>query len=108
MSIISGIVPSLKGTWTIKIDLILSYYTPYCIAAMTSPLQIHQLVRAFLFCLLGSTLFSDAASSIDLIYLMPLQDLALVLTYDWGSIALSYLYHAMDSFIHRAKRLCGF
>ena len=60
---------------------------------MTSPAQVDQVARAFLVYLLGSTLFSDPTSFIDLMYLPPLRDLDLVSTYDWGSVALSYMYH---------------
>ena len=73
--------------------------------AATSGLQV---IRAFLVYLLGTTLFADTASSIDLMFLMPLRDLDLVSTYDWGSCALAYLYRSMDELVRGAKRFCGF
>ena len=76
--------------------------------AATSGLQIDQVVRAFLVYLLGTTLFADTASSIDLMFLMPLRDLDLVGTYDWGSCAFAYLYRSMDELVRGAKRFCGF
>ena len=44
--------------------------------------EIDQVVRAFIVYLLGTTLFVDTASSIDLIFLSLLRDLDLVATYD--------------------------
>ena len=99
-------VPPLKGTRTIKFDAILSHYTAARVESITSPAQIDQVARAFLVYLLGSTLFPDTASSIDLMYLPPLQDLDFISSYDWGSAALSYLYHRMDALVRGAKRLC--
>ena len=100
--------PPLKGTRTIKFDAILSHYTAARVESMTSHAQVDQVARAFVVYLLGSTLFPDMASSIDLMFLPPLWDLDLVSSYDWGSIALSYLYHGMDTLVPGAKRLCGF
>ena len=77
-----GMVPDMKGTHTIKVDSIRSYYTCQRVEAATSGLQIDQVVRAFLVYLLGTTLFADTASSIDLMFLMSLRDLDLVSTYD--------------------------
>ena len=101
-------VPPLKGTRTIKFDTILSHYTVARVASMTSPAQVDQVARAFLVYLLGSTLFPNLASSIDLMYLPLLRDLDLVSSYDWGFAALSYLYQGMDALVRGAKRLCGF
>ena len=103
-----GMVPDMKGTHTIKVDSIRSFYIRQRIEAATSSLQIDQVVRAFLVYLLGTTLFADTASSIDLMFLMPLRDLDLVGTYDWGSCALAYLYRNMDELVRGAKRFCGF
>ena len=77
-----GMVPDMKETHTIKVDSIQSYYTQERVEAATSGLQIDQVVRAFLVYLLGTTLFADTTSSIDLIFLMPLRDLDLVSIYD--------------------------
>ena len=101
-------VPPLKGTKTIKFDAIMSHYTAARVESMTSPTQIDHVARAFLVYLLGSTLFPDTASSINLMYLPPLRDLDLISSFDWGSVALSYLYHGMDALVRGAKRLCGF
>ena len=101
-------VPPLKGTKTIKFDAILSHYIVARVASMTSPAQVDQVAWAFFVYLLGSTLFSNPASLIDLIYLPHLRDLDLISTYDWGSVTLSYLYHGMDALVRGAKRLCGF
>ena len=53
-------------------------------------------------------MFADAASSLDLVFVMPLRDLDLVSSYDWGSCALAYLYRGMDETVRRARRFCGF
>ena len=103
-----GMVPDMKGTHTIKIDSIRSHYTRQRVEAATSGAEIDQVVRAFLVYLLGTTLFADTASSIDLMFLMPLRDLDLVSTFDWGSCALAYLYRSMDELVRGAKRFCGF
>ena len=66
------------------------------------------MVRSFLLYLLGTTLFADAASSLDLVFVMPLRDLDLVSSYDWGSCALAYLYRGMDEIVRRVRRFCGF
>ena len=78
------------------------------VEAATSGVEIDQVIRAFLIYLLGTTLFADTASSIDLMFLMPLRDLNLVGTYDWGSCAFAYLYRSMDELVRGAKRFCGF
>ena len=66
------------------------------------------MVRSFLLYLLGTTLFADAASSLDLVFVMPLRDLDLVSSYDWGSCALAYLYRGMDKIVRRARHFYGF
>ena len=66
------------------------------------------MVWSFLLYLLGTTLFADAASSFDLVFVMPLRDLDLVASFDWGSCALAYLYRGMDETVRQAKRFCGF
>ena len=66
------------------------------------------MVRAFIFYLLGTILFCDAASSVDLVLLMALRDVDLIHTYNWGSAALAYLYWSMDDFVRGARRPCGF
>ena len=63
---------------------------------------------SFLLYLLGTTLFADAASSLDLAFVMPLRDLDLVATYDWGSCALAYLYRSMDETVRKARHFYGF
>ena len=98
----------MKRTHTIKIDSIRSYYTQTRVEAATTPRAIDQVVRAFLVYLLGTILFADTASSIDLIFLPPLQDLDLVAPYNWGSYALAYLYRSMDETIHRARQFYCF
>ena len=103
-----GMVLDIKGTHTIKINSICSHYTMERVQAATTGLQIDQVVRAFLIYLLKTTLFADTVSSIDLIFLMPLRDLDLVSTYDWGSCALAYLYRSMDEMVRGAKRFYGF
>ena len=103
-----GMVPDMKGTHTIKVDSIRSFYTRPRVEATTSGAEIDQVVRAFLVYLLGTRLFADTTSSIDLMFLMPLRDLDLVGTYDWGSCALAYLYRSMDELVRGAKQFCGF
>ena len=48
-------------------------------------------------------LFADTSSFIDMMFLIPLRDLDLVSTYDWGSCALAYLYRSMDELVRGAK-----
>ena len=57
---------------------------------------------------LGTILFCDAASSMDLVVLMALRDVDLIHIYDWGSAALAYLYWGMNEFVRGARRFCGF
>ena len=73
-----------------------------------TPHQIDKVVRAFILYLLGTTLFYDAASSVDLVLLMALRDVDLIHTYDWGSAALAYLYWGIDEFVRGARQFCGF
>ena len=94
-----SMVPDMKGTHTIKVDSIRSFYTCERVEAATSGAEIDQVIRAFLVYLLGTMLFADTASSIDLIFFMPLRDLDLVSTFDWGSCALAYLYRSMDELV---------
>ena len=103
-----GMVPEMKGTHSLKFDSIRAYYTRERVVAATTGREIDQVVRSFLLYLLGSTLFTDAASSLDLVFVMPLRDLDLVATYDWGSCALAYLYRSMDEIVRQARRFCGF
>ena len=91
-----GMVPEMKGTHSLKFDSIRAYYTRERFAAATTGQEIDQVVRSFLLYLLVTTLFVDVASSLDLIFVMPLRDLDLVASYDWGSCALAYLYRGMD------------
>ena len=85
-----------------------SHYTRERVAATTTGREIDQVVRAFLLYLLGTTLFADTASSINMIFLMPLRDLDLVATYDWGSCALAYLYQSIDEIVHGARQFYDF
>ena len=77
-------------------------------AAATTGQEIDQVVRSFLLYLLGTTLFADTASSLDLIFMMPLRDLDVITSFDWGSCALAYLYRSMDDTTRRARRFYGF
>ena len=103
-----GVVPDMKGIHTMKIDSLRAYYTRDRVAAATSDQAVDQVVRSFLLYLLGTTLFADAASSLDLIFIMPLRDLDRVSSFDWGSCALAFLYRGMDDTVRWARRLCGF
>ena len=98
----------MKGMHTMKVDSFRAHYTRDRIVAITTGRQIDQLVRSFLLHLLGTTLFADAASSLDLVFVMPLRDLDLVSSFDWGSCALAALYWGMDDTVHRARRFCWF
>ena len=80
--ILLGVVPDMKGTHTMKIDSLRAYYTRERIAAATSDQAVDQVVRSFLLYLLGTTLFADAASSLDLVFVMPLRDLDRVSSFD--------------------------
>ena len=66
------------------------------------------MVRSFLLYLLGTTLFADAVSFLDLVFVMPLRDLDLVSSYDWGRYALAYLYRGMDETVRQARCFYGF
>lgn len=103
-----GMVPGMKGTHTIKVDSICSFYTRERVGAATTGLQIDQVVKAFLVYLLGTTLFVDTTSSIDLMFLMPLRDVDMISSFDLGSCALAYLYRSMDELVRGARRFCGF
>ena len=70
--ILLGVIPDMKGTHTMKIDSLRAYYTRERIAAATSDQAVDQVVRSFLLYLLGTTLFADTASSLDLVFIMPL------------------------------------
>ena len=99
-------IPDMKGTHTIKLDSIRSFYTQERVTMMTSARDINQVMWAFLVCLLGTTLFTNTTSSMDMMFFMPFQNLDLVATYDWDSCA--YLYKSMDEVVCGAKRFCGF
>ena len=77
-----GIVPEMKGTHSLKFDSIRAYYTHERVANATTGREIDQVVRSFLLYLLGTTLFADASSSLDLVFMMPLRDLDLVSSYN--------------------------
>ena len=98
----------MNGTHSLKFDSIRAHYTCKRVAAATTGQEIYQVVRSFLLYLLGTTLFADAASSLDLIFVMPLRDLDLVASFDWKSYTLAYLYRSMDDTVRRARRFCGF
>ena len=87
-----GIVPTMKGTYTVKFDLIHTHYSSIRAKDIITHWQIDQVVRAFIFYILGATFFCVATSSVDLIFLMVLRDVDLIYTYDWGSATLAYLY----------------
>ena len=97
-----------RDTHTMKIDSLRAFYTRDRVAAATSDQAVDQVVRSFLLYLLGTTLFADAASSLDLVFFMPLRDLDRVSSFDWGSCALAFLYRGMDDMVRWARRLCGF
>ena len=103
-----GMVPEMKGTHSLKFDSIRAHYTRERVVAATIGQEIDQVVRSFLLYLLGTTLFANAASSLDLVFVIPLRDLDLVSLYDWGSCALAYLYRGMDETVRRARCFCGF
>ena len=98
-----GMVPDMKGTHTFKVNSIRTYYTREQVTAATTGHDMDQVVRAFLLYLLGTTLFVDTTSSLDLVFLIPLRDLDLIATYDWGSYALAYLYKSMDETMRRVR-----
>ena len=75
-------VPDMKGTHAFKVDSIRTHYTRELVAAATTHHEIDQVVRDFLLYLLGITLVVDAASSLDLVFLIPLRDLDLIAIYD--------------------------
>ena len=103
-----GMVPDIKGTDSFKIDSIRAHYTRERITPTTTGHEIKQVVRTILLYLLGTTLFADAPSSLDLVFIMLLRDIDLIAIYDWGSYALAYLYKSMDETVRRARHFCGF
>ena len=103
-----GVVPDMKGTHTMKIDSFRSFYTLDRVAAATSDQMVDQVVRSFILYLLGTTLFADAASSLDLVFVMPLRDLDRVSSFDWGSCALAFLYRGMGDTVRWARCFCKF
>ena len=103
IQILIRMVPDMKGTHSFKINSIRAYYTRERVIIATTGHEINQVVRAFLLYLLRTTLFVDAASSLDLVFLMSLRDLDLVATYDWRSCALAYLYKSMDETVWRVR-----
>ena len=98
----------MKGTHSLKFDSIRAHYTRERVAAATTGQEIDQVVRSFLLYLLGTTLFANAASSLDLVFVMPLRDLDLVSSYDLGSYALAYLYRGMDETVRQASTFAAF
>ena len=80
-----GMVPEMKGMHSLKFDSIRAHFTHERVVAATTRREIDHVVRSFLLYLLGTTLFVDAANSLDLIFVIPLRDLDLVASYDWGS-----------------------
>ena len=94
----------MKGTHTFKVNSIRADYTRERVTAATIVCEIDQVVWAFLLYLLGTTLFIDAASSLDLVFLMPLRDLDLIATYNYGSYALAYLFKSKDETVRRARQ----
>lgn len=74
----------------------------------TTPRQILQKARCFLLILLGTTLFCEIGHEVSIAILGPLQDLARVPTFDWGSAALAYLYYRLDTVCRGAVTMCGF
>ena len=103
-----GVVPDIKGTHTMKIDSLRSFYSRDKVAATTDDQRVDQVVRSFLLYLLGTTLFTDVASLLDLVFMMPFRDLDQVSSFDWGSCAMAFLYRSMDDIVRRARRFCGF
>ena len=77
-----GMVPKMKRTHSLKFDSIRAHYTRKRVAAATTGREIDQVVRSFLLYLLGTTLFADATSSLDLVFVMPLRDLDLIFSND--------------------------
>ena len=73
----------------------------------TTPHQIAQKARCFLLILLGTTLFCETGHEVSIALLGPLRDLDRVATFDWGSMALAYLYYRLDTVYKGAVTMCG-
>ncbi|KDP21979.1 hypothetical protein JCGZ_03182 [Jatropha curcas] len=63
---------------------------------------------AFLFYLLSTTLFKNHGNDADLALLPPLQDLDVTRQYNYGAIALSYLYYKMNLYVRGAHLKVGY
>ena len=57
----------------------------------TNIIEVNQLARCFLIFLLGSCVFYNAKSSVDLCFLLALRDLDTVNSYNYGGAALAHL-----------------
>ena len=58
--------------------------------------EVDQLARCFLLFLLGSCVFCNTKSSVDLCFLPTLRDLDAIGSYNWGDTALTLLYSFLD------------
>ena len=74
----------------------------------TTPRQITQKTRCFLLILLSTTLFYETGHEVSIALLSPLRDLDRVVTFDWGSVALAYLYYGFDTIYRGVVMMCGF
>ena len=74
----------------------------------TTPRQITQKARRFLLILLGTTLFCETGHEVSIALLGPLHELDRVVTFDWGSATLAYLYYRLDTVCRGAVMICGF
>lgn len=74
-----------------------------------TPADEDKLVRVFLLCLLGSTLFAGRTNTINLWFLPSLKVITEIGTYNWGGPALSSLYLHMDSLSRgKTESIAGF
>ena len=58
--------------------------------------------------MLGTTLFCETGHAVSIALLDPLQDLSRVVTFDWGSTALVYLYYRLNTVFGCAVMMCSF
>ena len=74
----------------------------------TTPRPITQKIKCFLLILLGTTLFCETGHEVSIALLGPLRDLDRVVIFDWGSVALAYLYYRLDTVCRGVVTICGF
>ncbi|KAI8572879.1 hypothetical protein RHMOL_Rhmol01G0234800 [Rhododendron molle] len=79
----------------------------YMSADILTLVTVEQLTRAFLFYLLGQTLFANKDGSVHMQFLAPLQHLEAIREFDWGSSALATLYGNLGAYFWDKSPILG-